>query len=67
MTDHFPIITILELPQTRVKPSLAYDFRAAEWADFLENLHLWLAEIPDAAPCLMTNPSNKPSTTSQKL
>ena len=25
-TDHFPIITILELPQERIKPKLAYNF-----------------------------------------
>ena len=49
-TDHFPIITILELPQERIKPKPTYDFRMADWKDVLENLSIRLTEIPDPAP-----------------
>ena len=49
-TDHFPVITILELPQDRIKPKLTYDFRMADWVDVLENLRIRLTEIPDPAP-----------------
>jgi len=51
-TDHFPIITILELPQDRVKQKPTYDFRMADWEDILENLSIRLAEIPDPTPLL---------------
>ena len=49
-TDHFPIITILELPQDRIKPRPTYDFRLADWFDVLENLSIRLTEIPAPAP-----------------
>lgn len=49
-TDHFPIITILELPQERIKPKPAYNFRTANWSDILENLSIRLTEIPGPAP-----------------
>ena len=48
--DHFPVITILELPQDRIKPKLAYDFCMANWVDVLENLRIRLTEITDPAP-----------------
>ena len=48
--DHFPVITILELPQDRIKPKPAYDFCMANWVDVLENLRIRLTEITDPAP-----------------
>ncbi|KAF8955966.1 hypothetical protein BDZ97DRAFT_1592408, partial [Flammula alnicola] len=51
-TDHFPIITTLDLPQSRVLPKLTYDFKMADWIDFRENLEIRLAEIPEPAPLL---------------
>lgn len=51
-TDHFPIVTILELPQERIKPKATYDFRMADWEDFRENLTIRLAEIPEPSPLL---------------
>ncbi|KAF8964629.1 hypothetical protein BDZ97DRAFT_1659967, partial [Flammula alnicola] len=51
-TDHFPIITILDLPQSRVLPKPTYDFRMADWEDFRENLEIRLAEIPEPTPLL---------------
>ena len=48
-TDHFPIITILDLPQERIKPKLAYDFQT-NWSDILENLSIRLTKIPGPAP-----------------
>ena len=56
-TDHFPIITILELPQERIKPKLAYNFQTANWSDILENLSIRLTEIPGPALYEMTSPS----------
>ena len=49
-TDHFLVITILELPQNRIKPKPTYDFRMADWVDVLENLRIQLTEITDPAP-----------------
>ena len=51
-TDHFPIITVLELPQERVRPTPSYDFRMADWDDFRENLQIRLTEIPEPRPLL---------------
>ena len=49
-TDHFPIITILELQQERIKPKPGYNFWPADWSDILENLSIRLTEIPGPAP-----------------
>ena len=49
-TDHFLVITILELPQDRIKPNPTYDLRMADWVDVLENLRIRLTEITDPAP-----------------
>ena len=49
-TDHFPIITILKLPQERIKPKLVYNFQTADWSNILENLSIRLTEIPGPAP-----------------
>src|SRR6267378_112714 len=51
-TDHFPIVTILELPQDRVKQKPIYNFQMAKWEDILENLSIQLAKIPDPTPLL---------------
>ena len=48
-TDHFPIVTILELPQERIKLKPMYDFRLTDWEDVLENLSIRLTEIPEPA------------------
>ena len=49
-TNHFPIVTLLELPQERIVPKPTYDFRMADWEDILENLHIRLMDIPGPAP-----------------
>ena len=49
-TDHFPIVTILELPQNRVEPSLTRNFRTADWESFDEGLQENLVTIPLPAP-----------------
>ena len=49
-TDHFPIITILELLQECIKPKPTYDFCMADWEDVLENLSICLTDIPALAP-----------------
>ena len=49
-TDHFPITTLLELPQERIVSKPTYNFRMADWEDVLENLHIRLMDIPGPAP-----------------
>ena len=51
-TDHFPIVTILELPQKQINPKPTYDFHMADWEDVIENLRIHLMEIPGPAPLL---------------
>lgn len=45
-TDHFPIVTILELPQVRTEPQLSRNFRMVDWEAFNECLQANLLEIP---------------------
>ena len=45
-TDHFPIVTILDLPQNRVEPVLTRNFRTADWESFVEGLQENLVKIP---------------------
>ena len=45
-TDHFPIAMYIDLPQERSTPKVSYNFRAADWEDFQENLVIRLQEIP---------------------
>jgi hypothetical protein len=45
-TDHFPIVTILELLQDRVKPSPSWNFRMVDWESFTEGLAHKLEAIP---------------------
>ena len=48
--DHFPIISILDLPQERIILKPTYNFLMADWEDVLENLSIRLTEIPGPAP-----------------
>jgi hypothetical protein len=45
-TDHFPIVTILDLPQVRTDPPLARNFRMVDWELFEEGLLANLVTIP---------------------
>jgi len=45
-TDHFPIVTIVDLPQERLNPKLSYNFRMADWEAFREQLVANLENIP---------------------
>jgi ribonuclease HI/exonuclease III len=45
-TDHFPIVTNLDLPQTRILPDPSYNFRTADWDDFNKTLANKLNLIP---------------------
>lgn len=49
-TDHFPIATYIDLPQARSVQRTSYNFRAADWEDFQENLAIRLLEIPPPQP-----------------
>jgi hypothetical protein len=44
-TDHFPIVTILNLPTTLVIPKLSCDYKMVEWCEFNEKLFNELAKI----------------------
>lgn len=41
-TDHFPIITNIDLPQLRIPPDLSFNFRIADREDFNKTLKIKL-------------------------
>ena len=45
-TDHFPIITIIDIPQTRNKPRISFNYRKTDWVAFRKQLVLNLDLIP---------------------
>ncbi|KAF8156804.1 hypothetical protein B0H34DRAFT_770363 [Crassisporium funariophilum] len=45
-TNHFTIITIIDLPHKCTTPPPAYNFRATDWEDFYQNLEIQLQDIP---------------------
>ena len=45
-TDHFPIVTHIELPQTRIPPDPSYNFRVADWEEFRKSLTEKINTIP---------------------
>ncbi|KJA13047.1 hypothetical protein HYPSUDRAFT_102675, partial [Hypholoma sublateritium FD-334 SS-4] len=49
-TDHFPIITIVELPQERVVPTPSFNFRKADWAEFTLDLTENVIAMPEPRP-----------------
>jgi exonuclease III len=44
-TDHFPIATILSLPQGRTDSTPRYNFREVDWDEFRKNLKSKLADL----------------------
>jgi hypothetical protein len=49
-TDHFPILTVIDLPQTRIPPDPSYNFRIADWEEIKKTLTLKLDLLPQAMP-----------------
>jgi Endonuclease-reverse transcriptase len=45
-TDHFPIVTVLDLPQDRVEVPLTRNYRMANWESFVEGLKVNLEAVP---------------------
>ena len=54
-TDHFPIVTHIDLPQARIRPDPSYNFRTADWEEFRKTLKEKLDAIPRPAPILDPN------------
>ena len=63
-TDHFPIETHLELPQSRIPPDPSYNFRIADWDEFRKTLTEKINTIPQ--PGLIEN-SNQLTTAGDDL
>ena len=49
-TDHFPIATQIDLPQTRIPPDPSYNFKLADWDEFRQALTDKLATLPHPEP-----------------
>ena len=49
-TDHYPIETHINLPQTRIPPDPSYNFRTADWEEFRKRLTAKLDTIPQPGP-----------------
>ena len=45
-TDHFPIVTHIDLPQTRILPDPSYNFRTADWEEFRKSLKTKIDQLP---------------------
>jgi hypothetical protein len=45
-TDHFPIVTVLDLPHDRVEVPLTWNYRMANWGSFMEGLKVNLEAVP---------------------
>lgn len=55
-TDHFPIVTNINLPLKRVIPPTSYNFRATDWNEFLEDLEKRICDPSFPAPETITTP-----------
>jgi len=49
-TDHYPIVTIIEMPQQRSTPQQSHNFRMADWNKFREELTTKITGIPEPRP-----------------
>jgi len=49
-TDHYPIVTIIEMPQQRSTPKQSHNFRMADWNKFREELTTKITGIPEPHP-----------------
>jgi len=45
-TDHFPIVTIIDIPQERTEPKLSFNFRMTDWESYREQLMINIQTIP---------------------
>jgi len=52
-TDHFPIVTYIDLLQEHITSKASYNFQAMDWKDFQENLAIQMLKILPPQP-LMT-------------
>ena len=46
-TDHFPVVTHIQLPQERINAPLSYNFRETDWEEFKKKLEPKLGRTPD--------------------
>ena len=46
-TDHFPIVTILDIPQKRLPPPERYNFKKADWVKFRRCLEDKVVALPE--------------------
>jgi hypothetical protein len=49
-TDHFPILTQLDLPQSRIPSDPTLNFRNANWEEFRQTLTIKLGTLPKPGP-----------------
>ena len=49
-TDHFPIVTHIDLPQSRIPPDPSYNFKMADWEEFKQVLITKLEAYPQPEP-----------------
>jgi hypothetical protein len=49
-TDHFPIVTCIDLPQSRIPPDPSFNFRTVDWDDFRGTLSKKIDDLPHQGP-----------------
>ena len=49
-TDHFPIVTHIDLPQSRIPPDPSLNFKVADWDEFRQVLTNKLEALPQPEP-----------------
>ena len=49
-TDHFPIVTHIDLPQSQIPPDPSYNFKMADWEEFKQVLITKLEAYPQPEP-----------------
>ena len=57
-TDHFPIVTIFELPLPCLAATPRPDFRNTDWMAFSSELHIRLADFPPVEPIVNVHDLN---------
>jgi ribonuclease HI/endonuclease/exonuclease/phosphatase family metal-dependent hydrolase len=62
-TDHFPIVTNVQLPQRRTNTPLSFNFREADWDIFRKELRKKLVTIPN--PPVINSPAQLHAVTDQ--
>ncbi|KAF4618845.1 hypothetical protein D9613_009693 [Agrocybe pediades] len=49
-TDHYPIVTVINMPQTRIEAPPSHNFRTADWEKYREDLQARLANMQEPRP-----------------